>query len=177
MLPHAWKASWHVVVEFVWWCCGLVYMTTCKWWQGSMACQALYLCFELPDLLPINVVPSVAQCLRCNSGLNVAYYLKAFALLGDSFLVNAPCGVLAGPRNFPCVPRVPHGSCIAIVDHVGMLMAFDVEHYTGLGPSAPFANVPSEHHLLALHALPRSKRAKASVRHQHRRGMLPGWSC
>ena len=139
-----------------------------------MACQALCLCFELPNLLPISVVPSVAQCLRCNLGPNVAYYLKAFAFLGDYFLVNAPCGVSAGPRNCPCVPRVPHGSCIAIVDHVGVLMASNVEHYTGLGPSAPFANVPSEHHLLALHALPRSKRAKASVRHQHRRGMLPG---
>ena len=139
-----------------------------------MACQALCLCFELPNLLPISVVPSVAQCLRCNLGPNVAYYLKAFAFLGDYFLVNAPCGVSAGPRNCPCVPRVPHGSRIAIVDHVGVLMASNVEHYTGLGPSAPFANVPSEHHLLALHALPHSERAKASVRHQHRRGMLPG---
>nr|POE83530.1 hypothetical protein CFP56_48263 [Quercus suber] len=133
------------------WCCGLVYMTTCKWWRRCKARQALYLCIELPDVLPISVVPSVIQCLRHNSAPYVAYYLKAFALLVDSFLVNAHCEVSTGPQNHPCVPRVPRGSHIAVVDHVGVLMAYDVEHYVGSGPLAPFANVPTEHHHSALH--------------------------
>ena len=32
------------------------------------------------------------------------------------------------------------------VDHVGVLVASDAKHHMGLGPLAPFANIPSEHH-------------------------------
>lgn len=32
-----------------------------------------------------------------------------------------------------------------------MLVASDAEHHVGLGPLAPFANVPSEHHRFAPH--------------------------
>ena len=40
---------------------------------------------------------------------------------------------------------------VAAVDHAGMLVASDIEHYVGLGPLAPFANVPSERHRSAPH--------------------------
>ena len=42
-------------------------------------------------------------------------------------------------------------SRVVDVDHVGVLVASDAEHHMGLGPLAPFANVPSEHHHSALH--------------------------
>lgn len=57
--------------------------------------------------------------------------------------------------------------CIAAVDHASVLVASDAEHYVGVGPLAPFANVPSEHHhqasvitlphtiVVLVHALPR----------------------
>ena len=51
-----------------------------------------------------------------------------------------------GPRNRPHVTRVPRGLHVATMDHVGMLVALDAKHYVGLGPLAPFANIPSEHH-------------------------------
>ena len=37
------------------------------------------------------------------------------------------------------------------MDHAGMLVASDVEHYMGLGPLALFANIPSERHRSAPH--------------------------
>ena len=55
------------------------------------------------------------------------------------------------PHFRPRVPRVPRGLRVAIVDHVGVLVASDAEHHVGLGPSAPFANVPSECHCCAPH--------------------------
>ena len=51
-----------------------------------------------------------------------------------------------GPRNRPHVTRVPRGLRVATMDHVGVLVALDAKHYVGLGPLAPFANIPSEHH-------------------------------
>ena len=55
-------------------------------------------------------------------------------------------GALVGPRNRPHVTRVPHGLRVATMDHVGVLVALDAKRYMGLGPLAPFANIPSEHH-------------------------------
>ena len=46
---------------------------------------------------------------------------------------------------------MPRGLCVAAVDHMGVLVAFDAKHYMGLRPLAPFANVPSEHHSFAPH--------------------------
>ena len=42
-------------------------------------------------------------------------------------------------------------SRIVDVDHVGVLVASNAERHMGLGPLAPFANVPSEHHHSAPH--------------------------
>lgn len=44
-----------------------------------------------------------------------------------------------------------HRLCVAAVDRAGVLVASDAEHYVGLGPLAPFANVPSERHRSAPH--------------------------
>ena len=64
-------------------------------------------------------------------------------------------GASAGPRSYLHVPREPHGLRIAAMDHVGVLVALDAKHYVGLGPLAPFANIPSEHH----HSTPHNRRA------------------
>ena len=71
--------------------------------------------------------------------------------LVDLFLVDAPRGASTGPRSRHRVPHVPRGLCIADVDHVGMLVASGAENHLGLGPLAPSANVPSEHHCSASH--------------------------
>ena len=42
-------------------------------------------------------------------------------------------------------------SRIVDVDHVGVLVASNAKRHMGLGPLAPFANVPSEHHHSAPH--------------------------
>ena len=46
---------------------------------------------------------------------------------------------------------MPRGLRVADVDHAGVLVASDAENHVGLGPLAPFANVPSEHHRSAPH--------------------------
>ena len=149
MLPHARHASRRVVVGYVWWCCGLVYVIACEWWQGCMAWQAPCSRIELSGVLPINVVSSVAWTQF--GSLCCIPASKALVPLVDSFLVGAPCGASAGPWSRPRVPRVPRGLRVATVDHVGVLVASDAEHHVGLGPSAPFANVPSECHCCAPH--------------------------
>ncbi len=149
MLPHARQALRRVVVGYVWWCCGLVYVIACEWWQGCMAWQAPCSRIELSGVLPISVVPSVA---RTQFGsLCCIPASKALVPLVDSFLVDAPRGASAGPRSRPRVPRVPRGLRVADVDHVGVLVASDAEHHVGLGPPAPFANIPSERHRSTLH--------------------------
>jgi len=179
MLPHARHASRRVVVGYVWWCCGLVYVIACEWWQGCMAWQAPCSRIELSGVLPINVVSSVAWTQL--GSLCCIPASKALVPLVDSFLVGAPRGASAGPRSRPRVPRVPRGLRVADVDHAGVLVASDAENHVGLGPLAPFANVPSEHHRLCPARSPCSSvpflafgRARASGRRRHRRGMLPG---
>ena len=132
MLPHARHASRRVVVGYVWWCCGLVYVIACEWWQGCMAWQAPCSRIELSGVLPINVVSSVAWTQFGSLCCIPAF--KALVPLVDSFLVGAPRGASAGPRSRPRVPRVPRGLRVATVDHVGMLVASDAEHHVGLGP-------------------------------------------
>ena len=46
---------------------------------------------------------------------------------------------------------MPRGLRVADVDHVDVLVASDAENHVGLGPLAPFANVPSERHRSAPH--------------------------
>lgn len=81
---------------------------------------------------------------------------KALVPLVDSFLVDAPRGASAGPRSRPRVPRVPRGLRVADVDRAGVLVASDAERHVGLGPLAPFANVPSER----LRSAPHDRRAR-----------------
>ena len=100
-------------------------------------------------MLLISVVPSIARtqfrslcCIPAS---------KALVPLVDSFLVDAPRGALGGPRSRPRVPRVPCGLRVANVNHVGVLVASNAELHVGLGPQAPFANVPRKHHCFAPH--------------------------
>ncbi|KAF3969136.1 hypothetical protein CMV_007048 [Castanea mollissima] len=95
-----------------------------------MAWQAPCSRIELSGVLPISAVSSVARRLERNSGPCVAY--------------------LPRRHSRPRVPRVP---CLLIVDvdYAGMLVALDAEHYVGLGPLAPFANIPSERYCSAPH--------------------------
>ena len=149
MLPHARQALQRVAVGYVWWCYGLVYVIACEWWQGCITWQAPCSCIELFGVLLISIVPSVTQ-----TQFGSLCYIpasKALVPLVDSFLVDAPRRASAGPRSRPRVPRVPRGLRVADMDHVGVLVALDAKHHVGLGPLAPFANVPSERHRSAPH--------------------------
>ena len=179
MLPHARQALRRVVVGYVWWCCGLVYVIACEWWQGCMAWQAPCSRIELSGVLPISAVSSVARTQFGSLCCIPAF--KALVPLVDSFLVDAPHGASAGPRSCPRVPRVPRGLRVAEVDHVGVLVASDAEHHVGLGPSAPFCQRTKRASSLCPARSPRSSapflalgRGRASGRRRHRRGMLPG---
>ena len=97
MLPHARQASRRVVVGYVWWCCGLMYVIACEWWQGCMAWQAPCSRIELSGVLPISVVSSVAQTQF--GSLCCIPASKAFVPLVDLFLVGAPHGAAAGPQK------------------------------------------------------------------------------
>ena len=114
-----------------------------------MAWQAPCSRIELSGVLPINIVSSVAWTQF--GSLCCIPASKALVPLVDSFLVGAPRGASAGPRSRPRVPRVPRGLRVADVDHAGVLVASDAENHVGLGPLAPFANVPSERHRSAPH--------------------------
>uniref|UniRef100_A0A7N2N824 Uncharacterized protein n=1 Tax=Quercus lobata TaxID=97700 RepID=A0A7N2N824_QUELO len=91
---------------------------------------------------------------------------KALVPLVDSFLVGASRRASARPRSRPHVPRVPRGLHIAVVNHVGVVMALDAEHHVGLGPLAPFANIPSKRHRSAPHG---RRQQSASGVHQSAR--------
>uniref|UniRef100_A0A7N2N823 Uncharacterized protein n=1 Tax=Quercus lobata TaxID=97700 RepID=A0A7N2N823_QUELO len=157
-------ALWCVIVGCVWWCCGLMYVIACKWWQGSMAWQAPCSLIELSGMLPISVVPSVT--LTQFGSLCCIPASKALVPLVDSFLVGASRRASARPRSRPHVPRVPRGLHIAVVNHVGVVMALDAEHHVGLGPLAPFANIPSKRHRSAPHG---RRQQSASGVHQSAR--------
>ena len=144
MLPHARHASRRVVVGYVWWCCGLVYVIACEWWQGCMAWQAPCSRIELSGVLPINIVSSVAWTQF--GSLCCIPASKALIPLVDSFLVDAPRKTSIGPQSHSHVPRVPRGLYVANVHHTGVLVVLDAENHVGLGPLAPSANVPSELH-------------------------------
>ena len=77
-------------------------------------------------------------------------YLEGTRLV-DLLPVDASHKASTGPQSHPHVPRVPHGLYFADVDHVSVLMASHAENHVGLGPLAPFANVPSERHRSAPH--------------------------
>ena len=77
--------------------------------------------------------------------------LLALIPLVDSLLVDVPHVMSVGPQSCLYVPRKPHSVCVAAMNHMGMLVALNAEHYLGLGPLAPFANVPSERHCSVPH--------------------------
>ena len=114
-----------------------------------MAWQALCSRIKLSGMLPISVVSSVAwmqfESLCCIPTS------KALVPLVDLLPVDASHKASTRPRSHPHIPRVPHGLCFADVDHVSVLMASHAENHVGLGPLAPFANVPSERHRSAPH--------------------------
>nr|POE66937.1 hypothetical protein CFP56_49516 [Quercus suber] len=104
------------------------------------------------DSVPLNASSCKAGLAACCYRVQlVVLRSSALVLLADSFLVEAPHGVSIEPRSHPYAPRVPRGLRINDVDHMGVLVAFNAKHYVGLGPLAPFANVPSEHHSSASH--------------------------
>ena len=133
-----------------------MYVIACEWWQGCMAWQAPCSRIEPSGVLPISVVSSVAWtqfgCLCCIPAS------KALVPLVDSFLVGAPCGVSAGPRSRPRVPRVPREHPRCRCGPRGRARGLGCRKSCGFGAFGPFANVPSERHRSA----PHDRRARPS---------------
>nr|POE44612.1 hypothetical protein CFP56_74726 [Quercus suber] len=143
----------------------------------SRACGLVVLSFRPSNAnsAPLDASLYTVGLAVCHSGVHLAMLrfnvrdsvslcyipaLKALVPLVDSFPVDAPHRASAGPRSRPCVPHVPYGLRVIDVDHVGVLVASDAEHHVGLGPPAPFANVPSERYrstpqdFVLVHAFP-----------------------